>query len=243
MFNSISIQLLKEKLEKLGIKKVEFIINTHAHTDHTGGNSSFEEAKVIMQKDWREVKKYEFWFGKEELIKKPDVEFEDQYLLEYAPTRIEAKKTGGHSFDHCVVLMNNILFCGDLLVSNRHDKKSIPYFYYTSPSSFRNALTQLRELILTLKPKYIVPGHGVVIDCDSAMCIMGFYERYLDLLNQTAPELYKCKEDDQMFQYFSLQKLFPETRFVKSAEYMHERNLVLIKQILSCQNSSPDRQK
>ncbi len=152
-----------------------FVLNTHGHIDHTGGDSDFEKA-YLSEDDWFMVdQKYiaSSWSGfldktkKEpgfygaEYMKKDWIpgEFErlplrDHQIFDFGGRMLEVLCVPGHTPGSVVFLdrANKLLFAGDSVVSTPiliFDK------YSTNVTSFWNALKELDKEDFEL----IFPGH------------------------------------------------------------------------------------
>lgn len=161
---------VKELLMDFFKKPAEIVVNTHYHPDHTFGNAAFEGTKIIasiLTKSFMES------FDEHYLSKLPPVEkivtpnfvfddeYEDKYLL--------IKRLGGHTPDSSIVFFKHekLVVAGDLVFNGFHPE-------IVPDSDLDEWLAALR-FIETLKPTWIVPGHGEVA---STECLKDM-ERYL----------------------------------------------------------------
>lgn len=146
---------------------VKTIVNTHHHGDHTYGNHLFTDATVVGHAGLREnLLRWDrpppatFWgdfdWGHIE-ITPPTVTFTDQLQLHVDDVTCEVRHVGGpaHTTSDSVVWIpeQRILFSGDLVFNG-----VTPLFLQGSLRGLRMAV----ELMRSLDPDTIVPGHGPV---------------------------------------------------------------------------------
>lgn len=95
-----------EKIEKENLK-LEVILLTHKHADHTGGVKTLKEKYNPVVYGPLEVKKL---CTEDEVVGDGD-------SIEIMRMRIEVIKSNGHTEDHVSYLVDGNLFCGDSLFS------------------------------------------------------------------------------------------------------------------------------
>ncbi len=86
-----------------GDLKLEYIINTHSHFDHTLGNEQLKaitNARIAMHKNAPLPK---------------DVELDEGSIIKVSNIKIDVLYTPGHSKDSICLLVNDMLFTGDTL--------------------------------------------------------------------------------------------------------------------------------
>ena len=169
-------------------RPVIHLINTHFHRDHTFGNQAFApEGDVIAHRccddyfrrygpDWLASLSAEY--ASVELTY-PTRTFEgSSYQVEGVSTEIHLLHTGGHTHDSCLVWVpeDGTLFGGDA-VFNRVP----PYVaqwscvnHFGRMLDWIDALARIREL----RPKEIVPGHGVLATTADVEELQRFFEYY-----------------------------------------------------------------
>lgn len=152
-------------------KEIEFVINTHWHHDHTGGNENLGKLAHIIAHD--NVRK--------RMVKGQTIEFLDK---EIPPAKSEAlpKLTylseqfiymnheelvirhfaASHTDGDSVVFFKNanVVHMGDLFFNTR-----FPFVDLSSGGSIQGLLKSLEKIIFELQPGVkIIPGHGPMAD-------------------------------------------------------------------------------
>ncbi len=158
---------LKEAISKLTDKPVKFLINTHLHGDHTGGNAALgKDAHIIAHpsvKDFlsQEQKRGENTLPAAPLYARPDICIEGKTTLSFNGENVEILPLpGGHTRGDLIVYFPSakVLQVGDLLFAG--------YFPYVDISNGGNPMIYLQnvEWILNNYPDEVkfVGGHGPV---------------------------------------------------------------------------------
>jgi len=150
--------------EGLG-SRVNYVINTHFHADHSTGTCFFPGARVISHKlcrdmldvrgreSLRQMKDNAVEFASVELVL-PDITFDEEMSLDIGGTNFKLWTSPGHSPDSIVCLLEKeeVLFAADTVMP-------IPYFVDGSFADFIGSLTRLLERDY----ENIVQGHGDII--------------------------------------------------------------------------------
>lgn len=150
--------------EGLG-SRVNYVINTHFHADHTTGTCFFPGARVIShqlcrdmldtrgRESLRQMKANTGEFDPVKLVL-PDITFDDEMALDIGGTNFKLRASPGHSQDSIVCLLeeDEVLFAADTVMP-------IPYFVDGSFADFMESLTRLLERDY----ENIVQGHGEII--------------------------------------------------------------------------------
>lgn len=156
-------------LKDFGIKSndVHYIINTHSHPDHVGGNVEFlkyfKEAKIINStktKFYQERKKqYALYQDIEDTFEDYPISFtvNDADVLDLSDANIRFVETPGHTADSISLeLDNKFLFSGDTLY-----QKIIPQVdYYQDLTVSLSELKKSYDKLQASSCKKIFPGHG-----------------------------------------------------------------------------------
>lgn len=134
-----------EKATSLG--PVAFVINTHEHADHLGGNRFFECPVIASSPARAAIAKYN-----QELYPLPDISFTEGLNL-YLGEPIELQLQGGHCPGVSSIYFpeRKLLFVGDLVFNGR-----MPYM---GVADFRLWIDNLAKLE-SWEVETVVPGHG-----------------------------------------------------------------------------------
>ncbi len=130
--------------------EVKYIVNTHGHPDHTGGNRILREATkaqiLIHESD-------------APMLSNPpaDRKLHDGDLIEVGNIKLRVIHTPGHSKGSIILLTADTVFSGDTLFAGSIGR------YDLAGGSIEEIKNSLKSKLLTL-PDYmkIYPGHGPV---------------------------------------------------------------------------------
>ncbi len=143
-------------LDLIGSSKILYVLNTHCHPDHIGGDDFVRRhcgAKVLFHPDDRPI--FEFFLGKQI---EPDGFLYDGQILEVNGLAFEVLHTPGHSPGSVVfkVESEKVLFTGDLLFAGSIGRTDFP-------GSDPHQMVRSLKRILALPGDYtIYAGHGPV---------------------------------------------------------------------------------
>jgi cyclase len=156
---------LREELKKLGNDKIKYIIDTHWHFDHCGGNKVFgKEATIIAHS---EVKKF---LSRDEILlgdtqnaypdyALPKITFETEYDLCFNGDSIKViAVSGGHSAGDAIVYFknSNVVHIGDIIFSDM-----FPFIDVDHGGSVVTLADNIQRIIDIMPPDVkIIPGHG-----------------------------------------------------------------------------------
>lgn len=162
-FEEVSEDLLKD-LKRLTKKPLKFVINTHHHGDHTGGNAKMVEAgaTIVAHQNVRAtLKKYIEDNPSKKIDERilPQLTFMDELSFFYNGEEIKLKSIEkSHTNGDIIVFFSksNVLHTGDCFVQNRY-----PFIDSENGGSLEGYVNGL-ETILTLinRDTKIIPGHG-----------------------------------------------------------------------------------
>lgn len=144
---------------------VKYIINTHAHIDHTAQNKKvkglFPNSKLAIHEGdlalLREFfsKNYDFMIEKNEYIE-PDLLLKDGDSLTIGEFKLEVIHTPGHTPGSICLYepSNKVLFSGDTLFQGTYGRVDFPY------SDEEKMMESLKKLAKLPKETIVYPGHG-----------------------------------------------------------------------------------
>jgi glyoxylase-like metal-dependent hydrolase (beta-lactamase superfamily II) len=183
---------IKAAVTKLGNGKLQYVLNTHWHFDHTGGNPIFgKEGRIVAQDQVRvRLANEQKVFGnpvaplpKEGL---PVITYDNAMSLFFNGEEIRLTHyPAGHTDGDTVVYFtgSNVMHTGDQFIVD-----SFPFFDMENGGTPDGYLANLEKLVQSLPPGVkIIPGHG-------PMAGKADMERALAMLKETTA-LVRSKRD------------------------------------------------
>jgi cyclase len=175
---------IRAKLAELGEGKLKFVLNTHFHGDHTGGNANFgKEATIVAHANVRrrlsgEIKPIASQAAnlppKEAL---PVVTFDESLAVHFNGEEIRAMHyPRSHTDGDSAILFtkSNVAHLGDLFVNGR-----FPFVDASSGGDLAGLTRSIADLISKLPTGVkIIPGHGPLATLDDL-------KRYHRMLTET----------------------------------------------------------
>lgn len=187
---------LKEEIAKLSPEKIQYLLITHYHGDHTGGNSIIgKDAQIISHKSCKEtvvanLKPEETEKG----IGAPQKTFETDLTIPFEDEKVKMVHFGpAHTSGDSVVIFENakVLVMGDLFFHGMP-----PYIDVNNGSDTKNWVA----LIETICEKYpdfkVIPGHGKVTDTEAYLQ----FARYLKYLRTEVAAAIKAGKTREQIQ-------------------------------------------
>ena len=156
---------IKKLIQKEGLELV-YIINTHGHFDHIGGNAYFHAASggkaavAAHRKDFPLISSggnSSFYGITINPSPPPEADAAELSFLEFGNIKLEILYTPGHTPGHISLYesVSSSLFCGDVLFYRSIGRTDLP------GGSHETLLDSIRNKIFTLPENTAVyPGHG-----------------------------------------------------------------------------------
>ena len=153
---------IRHALKELDDGSIEFLINTHFHGDHTGGNVVFgNEAHIISHANVR--KRLQAEASPQEAL--PVVTFNDSLSIYFNDEEIRVIHfPNSHTDGDSVIFFtgSNVVHLGDLFFSGR-----FPYVDLNSGGDVEGLIKHIEKLLTELPPDVkLIPGHGSLSDID-----------------------------------------------------------------------------
>ncbi|ELS05410.1 Zn-dependent hydrolase, glyoxylase [Xenococcus sp. PCC 7305] len=204
--------LLLSEVAKLTDLPVKYVLNTHYHFDHTGGNKAIQaqEIPIIGRGTIREdmlVKNQE----SDPTPAVPNIIIDDDSTIWLGDRVIELEEVAGHSGGTDVVAYipdAKVLFAGDILFNQK--------FPYTADGDILKWEATLDYLSEKYSDATIVPGHGTTGDRYSLESLKGYlYElelmarKWQELGLSEAEALESAAEIPEAYQDYRFQGLYP----------------------------------
>ena len=181
---------IQAALKGITDKPVRFIINTHYHGDHTGGNEAFSNAgsTVIAQENVRKRLQSGGTAGNGGSIKMenkpastaalPIITFENDVTVHLNGEDIRALHfPAGHTDGDAVIFFpkNNVVHMGDDFV-----RYGFPFIDVASGGSVQGMISAMEKTAAMLPPDVkVIPGHGALSNLDDV-------QAFVKMLKETA---------------------------------------------------------
>lgn len=181
-------QEARNEIEQTSGKRVETVVLTHFHSDHTHALPEFSDCRIVASNLLLANLKSAVRRTATELRPVfPNETFDDQLEIKDHGVRLVARRTGGHTdcstYVHCA--RYGVVVAGDNLVWSCY------------PWGARNSdpdvwVRTLREY-LSLDAEFFVPGHGSVGGKDKVAELLG----YLDSINSLMRQMVASGKDEK----------------------------------------------
>jgi len=162
---------IREALRKLNPGELEFVLNTHYHGDHTGGNVEFgSEAHIIAHTNVRKrLSTPQTLFGRTidplPEMGLPVITFDETLSLHFNGEEIRVVHFArGHTDGDCVVFFtkSNVVHMGDHMFN-----KMFPFVDLEHGGDVQGMADNVRTIIERVSADVkIIPGHGPLADLD-----------------------------------------------------------------------------
>ena len=148
---------VKAALKSISDKPVSFVLNTHHHLDHTGGNGAFGKvAHIIAHENVRKRLSRPKKVDKNSL---PIITYEKRASIHFNGEEIEMIHfPNGHTDSDSVIFFknSNVVHMGDLLFTT-----SFPSFYPHEGGSIKGYINNVGEVLEMLpEDATVIAGHG-----------------------------------------------------------------------------------
>jgi cyclase len=145
---------IMEKVKSVSSQPVKYLLNTHHHTDHAGGDATFiNTTEIIAHRNVREN------FLRNKQPGAPRVTFSDQASVFVGGVEVRAYYFGrGHTNGDAVIYFPDlkVIHTGDLIT------EGMPVMDYNNGASAIEWVTVL-DKILELDFDVVIPGHGKLL--------------------------------------------------------------------------------
>jgi len=171
--------------------EIRFVINTHVHGDHTGGNENLGKMGILI------LARDEVRVRLEEQLPEaalPVLTYSDAITIHLNGEEVHAfpvppAHTDGDTFIH--FKDSDVIHAGDVFRTT-----AFPVIDTNNGGSLEGTLAALAMLVGTAGPNTsIVPGHGEV---SNRMDVMGFRDMVIDVKNKVAPMVEQGMSYDQV---------------------------------------------
>jgi glyoxylase-like metal-dependent hydrolase (beta-lactamase superfamily II) len=163
-----NISKIIEALKSIKDCPVRYVINTHYHVDHVGGNAALgasstiiahANARELLQKSLDAYDGYHFDPIPERGL--PDITFENRLTLHFNNENVELRyMPEGHTDTDIIIWFpeSRIVHLGDIF---RH--KRLPYLDVVGGATVQGFIKNLKTLVSEIPDDYtIIPGHGTL---------------------------------------------------------------------------------
>ena len=130
--------------------RVQFIVNTHGHTDHTSGNGVVKEATGAS------ILIHEYDAPMLMALNTADKILHDGEIIKAGKVRLQVLHTPGHTLGSICLLGEKVIFTGDTLFAGSIGRTDLQL----PGSSYEAIQDSLRRLITLPDHLKVYPGHG-----------------------------------------------------------------------------------
>lgn len=205
------VEKIQQALKGITDKPVRFIINTHFHGDHTGGNAPFSNAgsTVIAQDNVRKRLESGGTAGNGGSLKMdypaapkgalPIITFANDVTVHLNGEDIRALHfPSGHTDGDSIIFFpkNNVVHMGDDFV-----RYGFPFIDVTSGGSVQGMISAMEKAMALLPPDVkVIPGHGAISNLDDVRA-------FVKMLKETSAVVQKAIDRRQTLEQMKQAKI------------------------------------
>ncbi|OUR63866.1 hypothetical protein A9Q79_08925 [Methylophaga sp. 42_25_T18] len=200
-------EIIRSAAKEISQQDIKFVLNTHYHFDHTGGNETLgEQGAVIVSHDKvrqrLSTKQFITYFGREmqplNKVGLPTVTFSDDMTLYYNNDEIRLIHTpAAHTDGDSVAIFTkaNVIVGGDLIFNGRY-----PFIDSEHGGTITGLITSIDALLAIADDQTVViPGHGSVMDKQGL-------QKYGDVLKEVANNIDALKKSGKSLEQVIAEK-------------------------------------
>ncbi len=194
-FGELSDRILNE-IRTISDKPIQYLVNTHWHGDHTGGNENFNthQTTIVAHENVRKrlsTDQFTKAFNRTSPAKPssywPEVSYSEELSLFLNPSKIlimhvDSAHTDGDSF--VFFPEDNVLHLGDCFFNKR-----FPYIDLSAGGSIQGLIKAVQTALMVAdEDSFIIPGHGALATRDDLLeyytVIRGMFEAIEDAMQR-----------------------------------------------------------
>jgi glyoxylase-like metal-dependent hydrolase (beta-lactamase superfamily II) len=166
---------IREALKKLGNDRPEFLLNTHYHGDHTGGNAAFAEGGTHIIAHHNVRKRLQ---GDKGL---PVITFDQSLSVHFNGEEIRALHfPNSHTDGDAVILFtgSNVVHTGDLFVTGR-----FPFVDLNGGGDVEGLVRSIQRLVREIPAgAKVIPGHGTLSTVEDVRAYLAMLEETVGIV-------------------------------------------------------------
>ncbi len=216
---------IKVKIDQLsGNKEIQYLINTHFHGDHTGGNENFTSSTILAHHNVKErLSKDQFYKAFNQTVEAkpnsywPDITYSQEMNIYFEGVEIVLLHSpNGHTDGDTRVFFpeENVVHMGDTYFKDR-----FPYIDLTSGGTINGLIESVKSILLFMDTETsIVPGHGALANKKE----LESYLKMLKTMRDRVAKKVKKKKSIEEIKESKLDKGYEEwgTGFISSEKFV-----------------------